>query len=56
MWKNFIRVTIRSISKNKAFNVINIAGSGHRSGQCHFYHPVYHQRNQLTTGSMSGAR
>lgn len=26
MWKNFIRVTIRSISKNKAFNVINIAG------------------------------
>ena len=26
MWKNFIKVTIRSISKNKAFNVINIAG------------------------------
>jgi putative ABC transport system permease protein len=26
MWKNFIRVTVRSISKNKAFNVINIAG------------------------------
>ncbi|MCK4749012.1 MAG: ABC transporter permease, partial [Bacteroidales bacterium] len=26
MWKNFFRVTIRSISKNKAFNVINIAG------------------------------
>jgi len=26
MWKNFIRVTIRSISKNKAFNTINIAG------------------------------
>jgi putative ABC transport system permease protein len=26
MWRNFIRVTIRSISKNKAFNVINIAG------------------------------
>ncbi|MCK4879880.1 MAG: ABC transporter permease [Bacteroidales bacterium] len=26
MWKNFIRVTIRSISKNKAFNVINISG------------------------------
>ncbi len=26
MWKNFIRVTIRSISKNKAFNAINIAG------------------------------
>ena len=26
MWKNFIRVTIRSIKKNKAFNAINIAG------------------------------
>jgi len=26
MWRNFIRVTIRSINKNKAFNVINIAG------------------------------
>ncbi len=26
MWRNFIRVTIRSISKNKAFNVINISG------------------------------
>jgi len=26
MWKNFIRVTIRSIRKNKAFNAINIAG------------------------------
>ena len=26
MWKNFIRVTIRSINKNKTFNVINIAG------------------------------
>jgi putative ABC transport system permease protein len=26
MWKNFIRVTVRSISKNKAFNAINIAG------------------------------
>jgi len=26
MWRNFIRVTIRSISKNKAFNSINIAG------------------------------
>ncbi|MFO7671499.1 MAG: FtsX-like permease family protein [Bacteroidales bacterium] len=26
MWKNFIRVTIRSISRNKAFNAINIAG------------------------------
>ena len=26
MWKNFVRVTIRSISKNKAFNAINIAG------------------------------
>ena len=26
MWRNFIRVTIRSISKNKAFNMINIAG------------------------------
>ena len=26
MWKNFLRVTIRSISKNKLFNIINIAG------------------------------
>jgi len=26
MWKNFIRVTLRSINKNKAFNAINIAG------------------------------
>ncbi len=26
MWKNFLRVTIRSVSKNKAFNLINIAG------------------------------
>ncbi|MEA3461804.1 MAG: FtsX-like permease family protein, partial [Bacteroidota bacterium] len=26
MWKNFIRVTVRSLSKNKAFNAINIAG------------------------------
>ena len=26
MWKNFIKVTIRSINKNKAFNVINISG------------------------------
>jgi putative ABC transport system permease protein len=26
MWKNFIRVTIRSIGKNKVFNAINIAG------------------------------
>jgi putative ABC transport system permease protein len=26
MWKNFIKVTIRSISKNKAFNAINISG------------------------------
>ncbi len=26
MWKNFFRVTIRSISKNKAFNIINISG------------------------------
>ncbi|MFO7671500.1 MAG: ABC transporter permease, partial [Bacteroidales bacterium] len=26
MWKNFIRVTIRSISKNKVFNIINISG------------------------------
>ena len=26
MWKNFIRVTLRSIGKNKAFNAINIAG------------------------------
>ena len=26
MWKNFIRVTLRNLSKNKLFNVINIAG------------------------------
>jgi len=26
MWKNFVRVTIRSISKNKIFNIINISG------------------------------
>ena len=26
MWRNFLRVTIRSISRNKAFNIINIAG------------------------------
>ncbi|MEN8227083.1 MAG: FtsX-like permease family protein [Bacteroidota bacterium] len=26
MWKNFLRVTIRSISKNRAFNIINISG------------------------------
>jgi len=26
MWKNFIRVTFRSIRKNKLFNLINIAG------------------------------
>ncbi len=26
MWKNFFRVTIRSINRNKAFNVINISG------------------------------
>ena len=26
MWKNFIRVTLRSISKNKVFNIINISG------------------------------
>ncbi len=26
MWKNFIRVTVRSISKNKLFNIINISG------------------------------
>ena len=26
MWKNFIRVTLRSLNKNKAFNAINIAG------------------------------
>ncbi len=26
MWRNFVKVTIRGISKNKAFNVINIAG------------------------------
>jgi putative ABC transport system permease protein len=26
MWKNFFRVTLRSISKNRTFNAINIAG------------------------------
>jgi putative ABC transport system permease protein len=26
MWKNFFRVTLRSLRKNRAFNVINIAG------------------------------
>ena len=26
MWKNFVRVTLRSLNKNKAFNLINIAG------------------------------
>jgi putative ABC transport system permease protein len=26
MWKNFLRVTVRSISKNKAFNLINLSG------------------------------
>ena len=26
MWKNILRVTIRSINKNKTFNVINISG------------------------------
>ena len=26
MWKNFVRVTLRSLKKNKAFNLINIAG------------------------------
>ena len=26
MWKNFIRVTLRNLNKNKAFNVINISG------------------------------
>jgi len=26
MWKNFLRVTVRSINKNKVFNVINISG------------------------------
>ena len=26
MWRNFIRVTVRNLSKNKAFNAINIAG------------------------------
>jgi putative ABC transport system permease protein len=26
MWKNYFRVTIRNISKNKAFNAINMAG------------------------------
>jgi putative ABC transport system permease protein len=28
MWKNFFRVTLRNISRNKAFNIINIAGLG----------------------------
>ena len=26
MWKNFLRVTVRNLTKNKAFNAINIAG------------------------------
>jgi putative ABC transport system permease protein len=26
MWRNFLRVTVRNISKNKAFNIINISG------------------------------
>jgi putative ABC transport system permease protein len=26
MWKNFFRVTLRSLSKNRVFNMINIAG------------------------------
>ena len=26
MWKNFLVVTLRSIKKNKLFNIINIAG------------------------------
>ena len=26
MWKNFIRVTVRNLNKNKAFNIINISG------------------------------
>jgi putative ABC transport system permease protein len=26
MWKNFLRITLRNLNKNKAFNVINIAG------------------------------
>jgi putative ABC transport system permease protein len=26
MWKNFLRVTLRNLSKNKAFNAINISG------------------------------
>jgi len=26
MWKNFLRITIRSINRNKAFNLINILG------------------------------
>jgi len=26
MWRNFIRVTVRNLNKNKAFNVINISG------------------------------
>ncbi len=26
MWKNFFRVTLRSLNRNKAFNLINIAG------------------------------
>ncbi len=26
MWKNFVKVTIRNLSRNKAFNIINISG------------------------------
>jgi putative ABC transport system permease protein len=26
MWKNYIKVTIRNLSRNRAFNLINISG------------------------------
>jgi len=51
MWRNFFRVTIRSISKNKAFNAINIAGLAIGLASAIFIilyiYPVYYQRNQL---------
>ena len=53
MWKNFIRVTIRSISKNKAFNAINIAGLAIGLASAIFIILYIISRNQLMTGFMS---
>ena len=47
MWKNFIRVTLRSIKKNKMFNVINIAGLAIGLASAIFIISVHYQRNQL---------